>query len=74
LAGLFTLQSVLIYWLLPHDVRFLGGLHYGLLIVFGAFAIFKVQARLAPARSLIFACAIFLLPWFGIQFVTGQVV
>ena len=36
LGFLFGLQLTLIYFLLPHDPRFLGGIHYGLLIVFAA--------------------------------------
>src|SRR5262249_43679310 len=34
---LFVMQCTLIYWLLPHDARFLGGLHYGFLIAFATF-------------------------------------
>ena len=37
LIGIFALQCMLIYWLLPYDVRFLGGMHYGLLVVFASF-------------------------------------
>src|SRR5207302_2206986 len=36
LAAVFALQCMLIGWLLPHDARFLGGLHYGLLIAFAS--------------------------------------
>jgi hypothetical protein len=64
---LFGLQALLISWLLPHDVRFLGGLHYGLLIVFASFATVNMPAKLATRRVLIPACLIFLLPWLGVQ-------
>jgi hypothetical protein len=60
-------QLLLIYWLLPHDVRFLGGLHYGLLIVFASFVAVNVSAKLASRRVLTPACLIFLLPWLGVQ-------
>jgi hypothetical protein len=67
LGFLFALQCATIYWLLPHDARFLGGFHYGLLIAFASFVRPDIQARLASARSIIAACVIFLLPWLGMQ-------
>jgi hypothetical protein len=67
LACLLAMQSLLIYWLLPPDGRFLGGLHYGLVIAFAAFAVREIQGRIASVRS-VAACAIlFLVPWLGIQ-------
>jgi hypothetical protein len=67
LACLLAMQSLLIYWLLPPDGRFLGGLHYGLVIVFAAFVVRKIQDQIASVRS-VTACAILcLVPWLGIQ-------
>ena len=63
----FVLQCTLIYWLLPYDARFLGGLHYGLLIVFAAFVTRDIQDRLASVRTVATTCALFLFPWLGIQ-------
>jgi hypothetical protein len=67
LGCFFALQCTLIYWLLPYDARFLGGLHYGLLIAFASFVTRNIQDRFASARSVAIACAMFLLPWLGIQ-------
>jgi hypothetical protein len=67
LGCFFALQCILIYWLLPHDARFLGGLHYGLLIAFAAFVTRNIQDRFASTRITVIACALFLLPWLGIQ-------
>jgi hypothetical protein len=67
LGCFFALQCILINWLLPHDARFLGGLHYGLLIAFASFATRDIQDRFASTRFVTTACAMFLLPWLGIQ-------
>lgn len=67
LGCFFALQCVLIYWFLPYDARFLGGLHYGLLIAFASFVARDIQDRFASVRSVATACAMFLLPWLGIQ-------
>jgi hypothetical protein len=63
----FGLQCVLIYWLLPTDARFLGGLHYGLAIVFASYVSLTVMDRLASARHLAAASVLFLLPWLVMQ-------
>jgi hypothetical protein len=67
LVCLLLLQGTLIYSLLPHDARFLGGLQYGLLIAFAAFVARKSKDRLASDRVIGVASAIFLVPWLGIQ-------
>ena len=67
LGCLLLLQCILIYWLLPYDARFLGGLQYGLLIAFAAFVARKSEDLLASGRAIGIACAIFLVPWLGIQ-------
>jgi hypothetical protein len=67
LACLFGLQCALIYWLLPFDARLLGGLHYGLVIVFGSFAVSEITNRLNSTRSIFAASTIFLIPWLGLQ-------
>jgi hypothetical protein len=67
LGSIFVLQCATIYSLLPHEARFLGGFHYGLVIAFATFVRPDIQARLVSARAVIAACVLFLLPWLGIQ-------
>jgi hypothetical protein len=67
LCSFLALQSFLIYWVLPYDTRFLGGVQFGLLIAFAAFAAPCVQDRLASARYIAPSWALLLLPWLGIQ-------
>jgi hypothetical protein len=67
LAFFFALQCLIIYLSLPHDARFLGGLQYGLVIVFAIFATSGVQARFGSARAITAACVLFLVPWLGVQ-------
>jgi hypothetical protein len=67
LGFVLAMQCMLIYWLLPHDVRFLGGLHYGLIIIFASFVSRQVLRRVASVRSVAAACTMFLVPWLGIQ-------
>jgi hypothetical protein len=67
LALLFGLQSMLIYLLLPHDPRFLGGIHYGMVIVFASHPVRKLQNVVASTRLAPAAATMFLLPWLGIQ-------
>ena len=67
LCLLLGLQCSLIYWLLPYDPRFLGGLQFGLLIVFAAFVAPHVQGRLASTRYIGLSSALLLLPWLGTQ-------
>jgi hypothetical protein len=66
LGCLFALQVMLIYWLLPYDIRFLS-IHYGLFIVFASLAPAAMQKRLASARAMSLACVMFLLPWLAVQ-------
>jgi hypothetical protein len=61
------MQCTLIYWLLPHDARFLGGLHYGLLIAFAAFVADDIRNLLVSNRAVAAVCAVLLFPWLGIQ-------
>lgn len=67
LGCFFALQCTLIYWLLPYEARFLGGVHYGLLIAWASFVVRDIQDRFASARFVTSASAAFLLPWLGIQ-------
>jgi hypothetical protein len=67
LACLLGLQCVLIYWLLPYDARFLGGFQYGLVIVFALFVRHDIRDRLTSIRDIAVACALFLIPWLGVQ-------
>lgn len=67
MAFLLGLQLLLIYFLLPFDFRFLGGLQYGLVILLGLVASRQVQT-LACARSfMIVVVGLLLLPWLGMQ-------
>ena len=67
LIGIFALQCMLIYWLLPYDVRFLGGIQYGLLVVFACFATPAIRNRLTSRLNIAAACATLLVPWLAIQ-------
>jgi hypothetical protein len=67
LGCLLVLQCAVVYWFFHYAARFLGGLHYGLVIVFAAFATPGIQSLLASARSVAVAYALFLLPWLGVQ-------
>jgi hypothetical protein len=67
LAGLLAAQCSLIYFLLPHDARFLGGLQYGLAIVFAVFAPPGVTTRFISARAVTAAGLLFLAPWLAAQ-------
>jgi hypothetical protein len=62
-----VLQCSLIYWLLPYDPRFLGGLHFGLLIVFAAFATPPILKRFSSVRYILLSSVLLLLPWLAIQ-------
>lgn len=62
------LQGGLVFWLLPYDVRFMGGLHYGLMIAFACFSTPNIVNRMTSPRIMTTACVALLLPWFGIQF------
>lgn len=67
MAFLLGLQLLLVYFLLPFDFRFLGGLQYGLVILFGLVASSQVQ-NLACAKSfMIVTAGLLLLPWLGVQ-------
>jgi hypothetical protein len=66
LGGLLVLQTALIYVLLPHDGRFLGGLQFGLAIVFAGFVTRNVMDWCA-AQKLAAMCVMFVIPWFAIQ-------
>jgi hypothetical protein len=67
LGLLLALQFTLVYWLLPYDARYLGGLHFGLLILFATYARRDIQDRFGSVRTVTAGCLIFLLPWLGIQ-------
>jgi len=67
LIGILALQGILIYWLLPYDVRFLGGIHYGLLVVFASLATPEIRWRLTSRLYITAACATLLIPWLAIQ-------
>src|SRR5262249_52492071 len=67
LAALLGLQGALIYWLLAYDARFLGGLHYGLIIVFGALVRRDIWYCFRSPSYIVAGCVLFLIPWLGIQ-------
>jgi hypothetical protein len=68
LAGLFVLQSVVIYWAARHyEARYLGGLHYGLVIVFACYVRPDIQRCFSSARAVAVSCVMFLVPWLCIQ-------
>lgn len=66
LSGLLLFQMLLIAWLLPYDLRFLGGIPYGLLCVAGLAWI--EQSKAAPPRMGYLFAPLFLLgPWLVFQ-------
>lgn len=69
LAGalLLVMQLTLIYLFLPYDVRFLGGVHYGLLICFALTAAQQIHVYLMSRRTLLFIICLLVLPWLGAQ-------
>src|SRR5262249_48629130 len=67
LVFLFVVQCSIIYWFLPHEVRYLGGFHFGLVIVFALFVAPTVLTRLASTRWMTIASICFLLPWLAVQ-------
>jgi len=67
LAGLLLLQCGLILFLLPYDMRFLGGIHFGLLVVAGAFADDSVKRSFESPRLALAASGLLLLPWLAAQ-------
>lgn len=71
-AALFMLQCGLIFFLLPHDVRFLGGLHFGFLVVAVAFSRGEIRRLFEDARIPSIACALCLLPWLAAQLYYAQ--
>jgi hypothetical protein len=67
LFGLLFLQMLLIVFLLPYNLRFLGGIPYGLLCVTGlAFSESSKTASVPPARYL-FSPLLLLVPWLAVQ-------
>src|SRR5262249_30559263 len=67
LCLLLVLQCSLIYWLLPYDPRFLGGLHFGLLIAFAAFVTPHIHDRFSSIKHILSSSVMLLLPWLAIQ-------
>ena len=67
LAVVFVFQCGLICFLLPHEIRFLGGIHFGLLIVSVAHASDRVKQLFATSRAALMASIFFLLPWLAAQ-------
>lgn len=63
LALIFIMQCGLIYFLLPHEARFLGGMQFGLLIVAAMHAGEAVKRAFAARRAPAIACVIVLIPW-----------
>ncbi len=66
LVAIFLVQSAAIFFLLPHDARFLGGIHLGLLIVLVIWSGKRLEQMLTP-RLAVAIGAFFLLPWLAAQ-------
>jgi hypothetical protein len=67
MASLLILQVILIYLFLPYDARFLGGIHYGLLIIFASSATNRIQNLFISKRAFVLVAITLLLPWLGLQ-------
>jgi hypothetical protein len=67
LFGLLFFQMLLIVFLLPYDLRFLGGIPYGILCVAGL--AFNEQSKAAAATSAryLFSPLLLLIPWLAVQ-------
>jgi hypothetical protein len=65
--GLLALQCALIYWLLPYDPRFLGGLPLGLAIVFAVSAREGILASFASRPAVRWSALALVLPWLAVQ-------
>ncbi|MSU34541.1 MAG: hypothetical protein EXS36_05430 [Pedosphaera sp.] len=66
-GGLLLLQLLVIYILLPYDVRFLGGLHYGLLTWFILAPPARIVEWVAARNIRAFVACGLLLPWLAVQ-------
>ncbi len=64
-------QAALIYLFLPYDLRFLGGLSFGLVICF-ALASKERVGKLIWRKTLTAALVVTLLPWLGVQIYYAQ--
>jgi hypothetical protein len=67
LGLLVLMQGAAIYWLLPWDFRYFGGLHFGLLIAFASSAQSSRRRLLSGRRVAFGLAAIGLAPWLCIQ-------
>lgn len=67
-AMMLALQLLMMMWLLPLDVRFLGALPTGLMCWWVLAIASRVQGWVADAKLVAgFATAVFLLPWLGVK-------
>jgi hypothetical protein len=62
-------QSLIIAWLLPYDARFLGGIQYGLALIFGLYLPPRF-ARSSAVSTLVIIMGV--APWLAGQFAYGQ--
>lgn len=63
LGFIFIMQCGLIYFLLPHEARFLGGIQFGILVVVVLHAGESVKLVFAARRHTAIACVTLLFPW-----------
>lgn len=67
LVSVTGMELLLLFFLLPNDVRYLGGLHFGLLAVFASRAQ-PATVRLVSSRLyLVLAALVLILPWLAVQ-------
>jgi hypothetical protein len=64
---LFLVQVLLIAFVVPYDLRFLGGVHYGLAILFGMHVAERRRHPLETSKGLAALVALSLLPWLAVQ-------
>jgi hypothetical protein len=65
-AAILLLSQLVVIWaVLPHELRFLGGLHYGALIVFALFSSEYVAASSVTFSTAVVFAAIF--PWLCVE-------
>ncbi len=64
---LFLVQVGLIAFVVPYDLRFLGGVHYGLAILFGMYLATRRRHLLETGKGWAILIALSLLPWLAVQ-------
>jgi len=71
-ASFLAFQIALILLMLNPDIRYLGGIHFGLVIMFAAHATSQCQGIFMSKRNFGLAFVVLVLPWLGLQLFYAQ--